>query len=61
MGTWKYGRKPTPDEIDEAMNEAAEAEAFGRSRWPGMSYEQGFKAAIEWLRGETDYHPLEEE
>ena len=50
---------PTEDEINEVMNQCIEAESDGRSRWPGMSYEQGVLAAIRWLK-EGDCHPLED-
>ena len=39
-----------PDElIDEAMNRASDSVDSGASNYPGMSYESGFQAAIEWL------------
>ena len=28
---------------------------------PGMTYEEGVKAGIEWVLGQTDDHPLEDE
>lgn len=39
----------TEKEIDELLNRCVEAEETGESAYPGMSYEQGIKAAIEWL------------
>lgn len=30
------------------------------SRWPGMSYEQGVEAGIQWLVGDTDDNPMED-
>ena len=43
--------KRTQDQIDELLNRCIEAEETGVSEYPGMSYEQGIKAAIEWLDG----------
>lgn len=50
----------TEDEIDELLNECSECEETGDSHFPGMSYENGVKAAIEWLNGDTDSHPIKE-
>ena len=47
-------------EIDDVINECTEQENKGGSRWPGMTYEQGVLAAIRWLIGETEDHPLDE-
>lgn len=38
----------------------AEAEETGSSTYPGMIYEQGIKAAIEWLVGDINDHPINE-
>ena len=40
----------TQEEIDALLNKCVDAEEFG-SEYPGMSYEQGIIAAIEWLNG----------
>ena len=39
------------EQIDELLNRCAEAEETGESAYPGMTYEQGIMAAIEWLEG----------
>lgn len=41
----------TEHEINELLNRCVKAEETGESEYPGMSYEQGIKAAIEWLEG----------
>ena len=41
----------TDDQVNDLLNRCAEAEEIGESAYPGMSYEQGIKAAIEWLEG----------
>jgi hypothetical protein len=50
----------TDDEIDEQMNLAVDSIDAGRSKWPGMSYEQGVDAALRWVRGESEDKPMEE-
>jgi len=47
----KRQMKPNEEEINEVINQCVESEEEGASRWPGMTYEQGVKAAIEWLQG----------
>lgn len=51
---------PTEKEIDEVLNRAAEAEDTGESRWPGMIYEQGVQAGIEWVLGRSKNNPMDE-
>jgi len=48
---------PKQKEIDEVMNEFCEAENFGTSKFPGMTYEQGVQNAIKWMTGEGE-NPL---
>jgi len=45
---------PTDDEINEVLNECDEHINDGTSKFPGMSYEDGIKAGIEWVKGWTD-------
>ena len=45
---------PDENEIDEVMNECGDHENEGTTKFPGMSYEQGVKAAIEWLSDDYD-------
>lgn len=49
----------TRDEIDDLLQQCAEAIDAGRSKYFGMSYEQGIEAAIQWLT-EGGEHPLED-
>ena len=49
--------KPTEEEMDAVINDCVESEEEGASRWPGMTYEQGVKAALEWVQGWGE-HPL---
>lgn len=43
--------KPSEEEINDVLNKCTESEEEGASRWPGMTYEQGVKAATEWMQG----------
>ncbi|QGJ89476.1 hypothetical protein PBI_SMARTIES_73 [Microbacterium phage Smarties] len=48
-------------DVDDVINDAHEQIDNGGSRWPGMSYEQGLVAGLQWVTGETDDHPYEDE
>ena len=46
--------------INQLMNECVEAEEMGTTKFPGMTYEQGLKDAIEWLCGDSNCYPLDD-
>lgn len=48
-------------EIDDLLNAVTEANNDGRSKWPGLTYEQGVENALLWLFGDTEDHPYQEE
>lgn len=50
---------PTQDQVDEVLNQCAEAADSGDSKYPAMSYEQGVEYAIRWMT-ENGPHPLED-
>lgn len=50
----------TQEEIDELLNQCADSEEDGRSKYPGMTYEQGIQAAIRWLTEQGEPQPLED-
>lgn len=52
---------PKAEQIDDVLNICVEAEESGHTSYPGMSYEQGVQAAIQWMRGDTTDAPLGEE
>jgi hypothetical protein len=54
-----YTINRTTAEIDRVRNWAVEAEAEGVRHFPGMSYEDGVAAAIDWLVGDRDEAPDE--
>lgn len=49
--------RPSEEEINSILNECIESEQTGSSKFPGLTYEQGIKAAIMWMLGE-DENPL---
>lgn len=42
------------------IDQCAESINTGGTAYPSMNYEQGVRAAIEWLIGNTDDHPINE-
>lgn len=52
-----YRVQRLPQEIDEQLNRAVEAEATG-TKYPGMSFEDGVKEGIEWVLGLTEDLPI---
>ncbi len=52
--------KRTQKEIDRVLNWAMEADDHGRSKFPGMSYEQGVISALHWMIGLIDEAPDED-
>lgn len=48
----------TEDEVNDLLNQCVEAEDSGRSKFPGMTYEQGVRNAIDWLTGNSDDNPM---
>lgn len=51
-------QKPSENEINNVLNECAEREELGESKYPGQMYEEGVKNAIEWLQGYGE-NPME--
>jgi hypothetical protein len=52
---------PTKPEMDEQLNQAYESKDAQGSKWPGMSYEDGVIATLNWVTGETSEPPMEDE
>jgi len=52
--------KRSRSEIDNCRDMAGRAIDEG-SKYPGMSYEEGVLAALEWVTGDVDDHPMEED
>ncbi len=55
------GKQPEREEIDKQLNKAYDQVDRGGSKWPGMSYEQGVIAAIDWVRGYSSDLPMEDD
>ena len=49
----------TQEEIDELFERCVESENSNESAYSGMTYEQGIKAAIDWLFNGMEY-PFED-
>ncbi len=50
----------TEEQIEDAISTAYEIKDEHGSRWPGMSYEDGVIAALEWIKGDREDGPFEE-
>lgn len=50
-------KRPSFEAIEEKASEAAER-AMEPTRVPGMSYEEGVSAALDWVLGNVDEDPL---
>lgn len=53
-----YSIARSDKEIDDVLNWAFEGMDQG-SHYPGMSYEQGIEAALNWVTGQNDDNPAE--
>jgi hypothetical protein len=56
-----YQLARTDKEIDEQLNVASEHINDGTVAWPGMSYEQGVQNALDWVLGNNDDPPMDDE
>lgn len=54
-------RAVTWDEIDQIIEQIDEKQETGSTDFPGKTYEDGIRAAIEWVTGMGDLHPLDKE
>ena len=50
---------PTVKEIEDAISDAQKIIENEGSRFFGLSYEQGVEAALRWVNGDEESHPLE--
>jgi len=46
--------------IEAELDKAVTQIHLGRSKFPGMSYEEGVRAALEWVLGHCDESPMED-
>jgi hypothetical protein len=47
------------EQIEEEINRALEWEGKG-SKFPGMTYEQGIRWALDWVLGNSDVRPMDD-
>ncbi len=54
--------RQTDEDVEELVDRCIEAEDTGRSKFPGMNYEQGITAALHWAldMGVDQDHPLDD-
>jgi hypothetical protein len=50
----------TKREIEDQIAETFDQMENG-TRWPGMSYEEGVRNALDWVIGNTDTKPMDDE
>jgi len=55
----EYNIEVSDTQIDDVLNQCAQSENTGSSKFPGMTYEQGVKYAIKWMIGDEP-NPLDE-
>ena len=48
----------TDQDIDDVLQQCSDAENEDKTEFPNMTYEQGVKAAINWVTGCTECHPI---
>ena len=51
--------EPTKNEVNSVIDRCTDAESKGTSSYPSMSYEEGVKAALERMNGDSDEPPLD--
>lgn len=51
--------RPQRERMEEQHSKATEAMDEG-SKYPGMSYEEGVQAALDWVLGNTGVPPMED-
>lgn len=52
--------KPNSEQIDDQLNKAHDFTDEGRNPYPGMTYVEGVRDALQWVQGQGD-EPIEEE
>lgn len=55
----RYNIERTDSQIEEQLNKAMEAEALGTTQFPNCSYEEGVRAALDWLFGKQKEEPID--
>lgn len=57
-----YQITKTDEQINDLIQKCMDSEDKGGSKYPGMTYEQGIKAALDWVMdtGMDDFHPLDD-
>lgn len=56
-----YPVEPPHERVEEQLNKAWDQINEGGTNWPAMSYEQGVAAALDWITGNNEDLPMEDE
>ena len=48
----------TKEEIEALYGDVLKSQEIRQVKFPGMSYEDGIKYAIDWILGDCDIHPM---
>jgi hypothetical protein len=51
----------TDEEIANLMGDVLDQIAAGETAYPGLTYEEGIRAVLDWIQGETQQHPMRED
>ena len=51
----------TEKQIEEQIVKAINSIQENGTKWPGMTYEQGVRNALDWVMGDEDTPPMEDE
>jgi len=51
----------TDEEIQDVIDKASKLTSKGKSKFPGMSYEEGIRDALEWVLNDDAENPLDAE
>jgi hypothetical protein len=50
----------TQEEVNQQLDKVNDNINKGISKYPGMTYEEGIRAAIDWMSGESDEPPMDD-
>jgi len=51
---------PSEQEINEVLNKCSDNIDKSKSKFPGMSYEEGVESAIRWILGDEETNPMDD-
>ena len=48
----------TQEQVNDVMDAVIEQTSINKTKFSGMTYEDGVRAAIDWMTGEDDENPM---